>query len=212
MLKDNQSWKENGKNGDRPHKRIKCVMGIDMSVKDDITAISLLWGMNKKIFVYNEYFLPKQTIDKHKNTPLYQQWVRDGFMQVCGDAVIDDALLFQRIIDLGVLFDIQAIGYDPKGMQEVNNRIKALRAGHLLKAIPQTALNLSPAMLAMQTAIMKDDPDIRLCYNPITEWMFGNVVLIYDNGGNMRAMKAATDSPNKIDGVAAIVDALCAKG
>jgi phage terminase large subunit-like protein len=48
---------------------------------------------------------------------------------------------------------------------------------------------------------------IKIQYNPITEWMFGNVITKQTYTGLITLDKSNSDS-NKIDGVAAMADAL----
>ena len=44
--------------------------------------------------------------------------------------------------------------------------------------------------------------------NPITRWMFSNVVIKSDYNGNMKPIKANHSSEYKIDGIVAMLDSL----
>lgn len=207
----NLRWKANGKQGNRPHSKIKCVVGIDLATKGDMSAVCYLWSKGGKAYAYLEYFLPSNSIHHGKNAPLYEKWLSEGYLRECGSEVIDDALLFARMMDCLSLFTFQRVGYDPKGMQEICNRFKA--AGHksILTPVMQGPGTIGPCVLALERLMESEQPELLLAYNPITEWMFSNVVLILDSYGNKRPMKATADSPNKIDGVAALLDAIYAK-
>ena len=209
MIADNLRWKQNGKQGPIPHKKLKCYIGIDLATKGDISAVCYLWKKDHKLRAYIEYFLPERTIAKDKNTPLYEDWVENGYLRPCGDAVIDDALLFARIKECATLFDIQRVGYDQKGMREIVNRFKAAKMHDKLEVVLQGAGTMGYCIMSLEEMMMSPEPKLLLCYNPMTEWMFSNVVLDEDSFGNRRPMKATKDSPNKIDGVAALLDAVC---
>ena len=48
--------------------------------------------------------------------------------------------------------------------------------------------------------------EVDLMRNPVLSWMFGNVIIYKDNNENIRVSKGK--SKNKIDGVAALIDAV----
>ena len=211
MIADNCRWSEMPKEmrPERPHKKIKAAMGIDLSVDDDLSAVSLVWRKSGALHAYVLYFLPENTIHNHKNRALYEEWVEQGYLIPCGQDIIDAAVIFQAIVDAARLFDIQVIRYDSYKAADLINLLVAKGMKERCKPLSQTAGNYNKVVEAMKMALMQTPQQMMFVPNPITDWCFQNVqIVVSGTQENKMPCKLAPDSPRKIDGVMATLMAM----
>lgn len=105
------------------------------------------------------------------------------------------------------MFNVQALGTDMWGAQQVVNNL--LAAGLPVVRVQQGFQTLSPALKEVQRLILKGKrghPHIRHGGNPVMRWMVDNLAVATDAAGNVKPDKA--HSGDKIDGVSALTNAI----
>ena len=65
------------------------MVAVDLSVKDDFSAISYNMYLLDSFHVHTVYYIPDGALSKHKNKDLYKKWVKEGYLKVCGKKSID---------------------------------------------------------------------------------------------------------------------------
>src|SRR5678815_5303841 len=96
----------------------RCVVSVDLSVSDDFSAVTYLFHLgdryrNQKYCPFHsitEYFIPRQTIEKHPNRELYKKWEEQGHINVLETPTIDYDYLSNRILEKPYV--IKGLGYD----------------------------------------------------------------------------------------------------
>ena len=187
--------------------RPPCMVGIDLSVSDDLSAVTyMLYSSElKKFYSHTDYYIPSDTLHNHPNMELYMQWVEDGYLKVCPGAVIDQSMIVEDILNRNKIVKIINIGYDSYKSQETINSIRAYinsvgyDANLILKAVPQTYGAFTSPVETFEFAAKRKPAGIVLAYNPITFWMFGNAYLDEDKMCNKKPLKRKENQ--KIDGV-----------
>lgn len=183
-----------------------CYIGLDLSSVSDMTAISVLIfdNINQKYLFKNYYFLPQSALDESVNREKYRNWYQQKYLDLTSGNVVDYEYILTKIQAINKIIPIQAISYD--SWQSTALIIKLTELGFNCVPFSQSIGSMNRPtrhieMIARNGHLILDD-------NPITRWMFSNCELREDYNNNVKPMKLNKMSENKIDGVAAICDAL----
>jgi phage terminase large subunit-like protein len=194
-----------------------CYGGMDLSSKQDITALVLLFpplnGLPRWI-VMPWFWMPKDLIKERTEADKvpYDVWVREGFLQTTPGDQVDHKTIYNKVIELGKLFSIRQIGFDPWGFEWIGGELQ--EAGYQLFSIKSSYELLSEPTKAITgyingTLPMADKPGeqkMEFLNNPIFKWMCSNVVVEKNAQGWFRPSKGK--SAQKIDGFWALCAAM----
>jgi phage terminase large subunit-like protein len=189
--------------------RLDTMCAIDLSVHDDMSAVvyTAYHPGEYRFYVWAEFFIPEETIYTHPNRQLYQQWVNDGYLNVCPGAVISEDMIVADVLEKNQHLRILRIGYDSYKSQEVVNAIGAAIASQggnpsqILKAVPQTYGAFTSPVESFELAVYRNPPSVVLCNNPILAYNFSNCYIDEDHNGNKKPLKRSANL--KIDGAIA---------
>lgn len=183
-----------------------CYVGLDLSSVSDMTAISVLVfdNINQKYLFKNYYFLPQTALEESPNREKYRNWFEQHYLDLTSGNVVDYEYILNKIQQINKIVPIQAISYD--SWQSTALIIKLTELGFNCVPFSQSTGSMNRPtrhieMIARNEHLILDD-------NPITRWMFSNCELREDYNNNVKPIKLNKMSENKIDGVAAICDAL----
>ncbi len=188
------------------HSHNVCYIGLDLSSVSDMTAISVLIfdNINQKYIFKNYYFLPQTALEESSNREKYRNWYQQKYLDLTSGNVVDYEYILNKIQQINKTIPIQAISYD--SWQSTALIIKLTELGFNCVPFSQSTGSMNRPtrhleMIARNGHLILDD-------NPITRWMFANCELREDYNNNVKPIKLNKSSENKIDGVAAICDAL----
>lgn len=182
-----------------------CVVGIDLSQIKDLTAVSVVIERDKKFYVFTQFFMPRERIEKaaeEENTP-YNIFVQKGFVTVSGEHFVDYHDAFNYICMLLKKYKIKPlkIGYDRYSAQYLIQDLD--KAGFHTDDVFQ-GTNLSPLMHEFE-GIVKDK-QIQIGENNLLKSHLLNVAVQINSGdGRMKPVKI--EPRLHIDGFVSIIDA-----
>lgn len=179
-------------NGDVPN----TMVAVDLSIKDDFSAVSYNMYLIERFHIHTVYYIPKEALETHRNKELYKKWVKEGYLKVCGEKVIDTDMIAQDIMEMAQYLNILQIGYDSYHSNEFVNMLAALGGAKYLQVISQTYGNFTSPVETFESAILTDK--LTLNDNPINPYCFGNAVLAEDRMENVKPIKRTRYK--KIDG------------
>jgi len=185
-------------------------VGLDFSQGDDLHTAGYL-AVRRSQYGGYEYFgdfdawVKEEVLLKSSIRPLYEEWVRKGFLHVSPGKVFQPALFIQRLDQLlkaGVQF--QFFGYDSYQSADPINTLKAYlnekgvtEPDKYVVPVSQTNASFNPAVDQMTYCINAQVPMLHLSRNPMWPWLFQNCVLDsdvrYDNK-KMRKRNPGSDS------------------
>ena len=220
----------------------RVFVGLDFGGTDDLWAACYL-AVNYqqqqpegRFFADLDLWITEQALADSPNRPLFEQWVRDGWLNVCPGEVFSHEMAVNRIMeragydDHGNLtatpdsqIDMRYFGYDPAQSTAPINQLKAwlqslfqqrslsnADIAQMLKQmvlpVPQTFVAQNGLVQEIEYALLTDHPWLQLSANPAWPWMFQNVKLEVSPNELKKPLKSGTH--NKIDGVHALLDAL----
>lgn len=99
----------------------KCWLSLDLSKKNDLTALSACWeAKSGHLYVKTWYWTTKDGLSDRSladNTP-YDQWVEAGHIEAVPGAVIDKTFVAERVAQLVAEHDVQFLCFDSAGMAD----------------------------------------------------------------------------------------------
>lgn len=100
-------------------KKSKCWLSLDLSQKNDLTALTAVWlDENGHLWAKTWYWTTKDNLEnrsKADNAP-YAQWVDEEFITAVPGAVIDKTYVAAQVAEIFSQFDVQFMAFDPAGM------------------------------------------------------------------------------------------------
>lgn len=172
--------------------------GLDLGESDDLSAWARLYLLpDGRVAVKMRYWIPDAAIERFPNRP-YTEWQRRQMLTVTEGDVTD----YDRV-EADILADckadgVLAIAYDPRSAMALAQRLQG--AGVQMVKTTQ-GFSLHEAIKKFLELVASG----QLAHNrdPILAWMASNVVLVTGTKGEKRLAKEK--SPEKIDGIAAVV-------
>ena len=209
-------------------------VGLDFSQGDDLFAVTYMAvdykpsnTMAGRFFADADLWVLEETMKQSPNRPLYEQWVEQGWLHVCPGEVFDSMHAVNRLAEVaqeGV--NIISFGYDPAQSIQPINQVKAWlqtlfqKRGELsskdlaemiqrmVVPVSQSAMTQNPRIGELEHMILEKEPWLTFSMNPMWPWMFGNCAAELNSSDLRRIVKGGPQPTHKIDGVAALVDAL----
>jgi phage terminase large subunit-like protein len=220
----------------------RVFVGLDFGGTDDLWAACYL-AINYqtqqpegRFFADLDLWITEKALNDSPNRPLYEQWVRDGWLHVCPGEVFSHEMAVNKIMeragydDHGNLtatpdsqIDMCMFGYDPAQSTAPINQLKAWLQSlfqqrgmggadiaqtlkQMVVPVPQTFVAQNGLVQEIEYMLLTDHPWLHLSMNPAWPWMFQNVKLEISPNELKKPLKSGTH--NKIDGVHALLDAL----
>lgn len=185
----------------------ECFGGLDLSTTRDLTAFALVFRRGDLFFVLVHCFIPGDDLrerSRKDNVP-YDLWASQGLVHVTPGNQVDYGYVRKVINDLAKLYDIREIGFDRWNATQIVQDL--MGDGLTMVPIGQGYVSMN-APTAELLALVKDHR-LRHNGNPVLSWMADCMSVKQDPAGNLKPAKPdRMKSKKRIDGIAAIIDAL----
>ena len=184
-----------------------CYGGLDLSSTGDITSFVLVFppkDENGPYYVLPYFWIPEERMKERvaRDKVPYNEWAKQGFLQLTEGDVIHYGFIEQFIVDLGTKYNIREIAFDRWGATQMSQNLE--EAGFSVIPFGQGFKDMSPPTKELMNLTLAG----RIAHggNPILNWMMDNVTVRKDPAGNIKMDKEK--STEKIDGCVATVMAL----
>ena len=186
-----------------------CYIGADLSDTGDLTALMLLFPPQDGIAKYYArpiFFVPvSTTINKEIQDKVpYSVWSAQNWVNVEEGRINKRKVLNYILERLAKEYSIIAFAYDPYHATDIAEGLE--EAGIKTLAVRQGFQTLSPACKTLEDWIALSM--LEYDGNPCFDWNVSNAVVRRDANNNIAPDKSK--SSNRIDGVAALIDAIVA--
>lgn len=189
---------------DKQFEGLYGILGLDLSSVSDMTALSLMIELDGKFYFKLWYFLPESALKESSNREKYKGWFHKGYLHLTPGNVIDYQYVFDKIMEINQIIPIDTISYD--SWQSTALIIKLTEEGFNCQPYSQSMGSMNRPTKYLET--IARNGQLIIDDNPITKWMFSNVVIKSDYNGNAKPIKANHSSEFKIDGIVASLNAL----
>lgn len=178
----------------------ECFAGIDLAATSDITALCLFFPAvdEQPAAALHWYFLPEATIERRAADTNYRDWVANRFICKTPGNSPDYSYLVKTICDFPMVVQLRTVVYDQWNSYETATKLS--ESGFEMVACRQWMGYLSAPTKKIE--MMINSGEVKIQNNPVTKWMFQNVLLDRDANDNIKPNKKK--SSEKIDGVSAM--------
>ena len=200
----------------------ECYNGEDMSKNIDLTAAGFVFKLDgetevvtasgKKLkplyAVCAHGFMPENTATKHEHSDRvpYKDWAEQGWCTLTEGDVTDDNFIKNHIheMEFDEKWKINEICFDPYGARQFANDMDA--KGYECVEIRQGVQTLSEPTKRFRELVLQDK--IVHDGSPLLTWCLSNAVEIVDSNGNIKLSKKHKDDSQRIDLIAAVINAM----
>ena len=189
-----------------------CYGGLDLSSKLDFSALVYVFEPDESgIVPILPYIWTTEAYMKKVDLANIYEWVNEGFLTACKGEIISHRMIFEKIKETYELFNVLNIAYDQAFAGSIIEDCQD-EYGDLLVSFGQGIMKVSePTKLIESTCYARGSEEELQGFehfnNPVMRWMIGNAKVIIDNNANIRVTKKDVQK-NKVDGVAALVNAM----
>ena len=197
--------------------------GLDFSQGDDLHTAAYLAarkhpsGRGTEFFADYDAWVKESTAQASSIRPLYEQWVRDGWLHYSPGKIFEPSLFTGRLEELlGKGCQFMYWGYDKYKSKDPINTLKAFLQSVMKVANPEPYIQVVSQLNSefdgptddLYKAMFAPVPFISYSNSPLWPFCFGNCVLEVDGRDNKRPVKRSQADSCKIDPVQAIIMAL----
>lgn len=190
--------------------KMQCAMGMDASQGDDFWSFTWLFPLRQGRFgVKTLCYISERTMMQLPNAQRikYEEFMEEGSLRVLPGAILEPMDVYDdvgRFIDENQ-FDVSAFGFDPYNAKGFVERWAMENGPFGVEKVPQGARTESVPLgelkhLAEDRCLIFDQA--------MMQFTMGNAITLEDTNGNRKLYKKRAD--NKIDSVAALMDAMVA--
>jgi phage terminase large subunit-like protein len=122
-------------------KGCKCWLALDLSQKNDLTALTACWDKGGKLYTKTWYWTTEEGLadrEKSDNAP-YREWVEKGFLNAVPGSVIEKTFVASFIAQIYAEHDVQELDFDPAGVSDFMQACEEIGLPIWLWEGPETA-------------------------------------------------------------------------
>ena len=196
---------------------LDCYIGADLSNVDDLSALVLAAeDADGRLLVKPWFYVPESRLASldgslKQVTDLYKQWVAQGALTATPGDFIDHRVIEERIRELSEALAVRKATFDQwnSGLAMASRLNEDLSDGGDAFAVQmaKNAKNVTDPAKAIEARVKAGAARLRHDANPVLTWMIGNAVVRRGVDGSILPKKDTPNSPNKIDGVDAMINA-----
>jgi phage terminase large subunit-like protein len=183
--------------------------GLDLSKTTDLTGSGFVFRLPDGRYAVTAHgFMPEETATKHEHSDRvpYRQWAEDGWCTLTPGSVVDYSFIKSHIQfnETNESWFIKEICYDPYNATHFTQQLED--EGYERVEIRQGVQTLSEPTkffreLVLRGLIVHDG-------SPLLTWCLSNAIEVQDNNGNIKLSKKHKDDSQRIDLIAAILNAM----
>ena len=185
-----------------------CFLGLDLASKIDVASLMPLFVRDGHYYLFSRHYIPESRTHG-EGMSHYAGWVHQEYLTATPGSRIDFEYIKKDIQEIAKNHDLSGeengggeVCNDPWNAQQfvtelINENISVVE-------VSQTVNMLSEPMKEIEAALK--DGKFHHDGNPVTTWMFGNVMCRVDKKDNVFPFKEGNE--NKIDGAVATITAM----
>jgi phage terminase large subunit-like protein len=182
----------------------RCWIGADLAQNDDIAAVALLFERGPEVCAFVRFYLPRAVVDERGRTvPEYHRWVKAGLLHLSDGDMTDEDQIEKDIRGWCGQFQVMALRFDQFGSGRIVSRLVA--DSFPAAILDKNAKNMTPPARDLETRVRHRR--FRHDGNSCLKWMASNAVVTRGVNDSILPKKESPESPNKIDGIDAILQA-----
>lgn len=196
---------------------LDCYLGGDLSNVDDLSALVLAAETPEgQLLVKPWFFCPEARLASQDNslkqiTDLYKEWVASGHLIATPGDFIDHNAIEAKVREIKERLAVRRFTVDQwnSGLAMAARLNVEFDDGGEAFAVQMSknAANVTDPAKQIEARVKAGPTRLRHDANPVFAWMAGNAVVDRRINGSLLPKKETPNSPNKIDGVDAMINA-----
>lgn len=197
---------------------LDCYVGADLADKDDITALVLAaFDSHNRLICKPVFWLPSAVLDDPKHAEgrgpaPYRTWTTQGHITLTPGDWVDHNEVEEQIEDWLKRFSVRAVTFDQfaaaQAMASRLNEKHATPDKPLATVMHKKSATTTDPCKEIEARVKGGAQRLRHDGNPVMNWMASNVVVARRRDETILPIKENAMSPNKIDGIDALVNAI----
>jgi len=185
----------------------RCWMGGDLAQIDDLAAVALCFERDADIVAFVQFYLPRAVVEERARTvPAYLAWTRAGVLTLTDGTMIDYGRIEADVRAWCKRFRVEALRFDQYGSAGIVSSLAA--DGYPAAILDKNRKTITPAARELETRVKHGR--FRHDGNPCLRWNASNAVVTRGVDDSIIPKKDLPESPNKIDGIDALLQAMSA--
>ncbi len=190
----------------------KVWCGFDLGKRIDLSGVAAVFALDDgRIAIKMHGFMPENGVTRHEHTDKvpYRDWVNRGFCTATPGDVTDNSWVWNWIKSHRTSCSWQLVEVDYDGHNATDLAIQIQEEEHREDAcveIRQTCAGQNIAVKGFREALLQGK--IVICYSPLALWCLKNAVEVTNNFGDCKLSKKHKDDSQRIDPIAAAMNAL----
>ena len=193
-------------------KGCKCWCGFDLGKRVDLSGVAAVWNLpDGRVAVKAHGMMPEESATQHEHTDRveYLSWARDGYVTLTPGAVTDNSYVDNWITrgEKELEWNVQHTCYDGHNATDLAIKMAEDRKrDDYCIEVAQTCAGQNLAVKTFRELLLQGK--LVLEYSPLLLWCLGNAIEIQNNYGDIKLSKRHKDDTQRIDPLAAAMDAL----
>jgi phage terminase large subunit-like protein len=185
----------------------RCWLGGDLAQTDDLAAVALLFERAGDIVAFVKCYLPRDVVaERARTVPAYLGWVKAGILEMTDGTMIDYGRIEADVRAWCRQFSVAALRFDQYGSAGIVSSLAG--DGFPAAILDKSRKSFTPPARELEARVKHHR--FRHDGNPCLKWMASNVVVTRGVDDSILPKKEGPESPNKIDGIDAILQAMSA--
>jgi len=149
------------------------IVGIDLSVTTDLTAVSIMYKEKNIIYCMSHGFLPRESLSKRRENIDYVKYKGLGYCDIHKGKTVNYTLIEEYVRNIETQYNctIETIVTDPSNAKEM---IERLEKDYDVVKLKQTYTMLSPATKEFRKKVY--DGQVKYLSNELLDWNMSNAI------------------------------------
>ena len=193
-------------------KGCKCWCGFDLGKRVDLSGVAAVWNLpDGRVAIKVHGMMPEEAATQHEHTDRveYLAWARDGYVTLTPGAVTDNSYVDNWITrgEKELEWNVQHTCYDGHNATDLAIKMadERKRDDYCIE-VSQTCAGQNLAVKTFRELLLQGK--LVLEYSPLLLWCLGNAIEIQNNYGDIKLSKRHKDDTQRIDPLAAAMNAL----
>ncbi len=177
--------------------------GLDLSAKQDLTALVLVAERDGIWHVWCHFWTPETTLRDRaaRDKAPYDLWVQQEHLTAVPGVTIDYGFVAKRLAEIAERCDLRVVKYDRWRIDDLKAALETIGLEIPLEEAGQGYKDMAPAIDALETVALQTR--MRHGMHPVLTWNAANAVIVSDSAGNRKFEKV--HSTGRIDGMIGLV-------
>lgn len=187
-------------------KAFPAYIGGDLADRNDVVSLAIVFDRGNDLVAFCWHYLPKEIVQAaaDRTSAHYSAWASQGFLILTEGDMTDYSAVEAHVRQLFHDFDVRRITFDQFGSAQMTSNM--VEDGLPAQVMTKNAKNYTDPSKELEARVQVKR--FKHTGDPVLKWMASNCVVTKGVDGSILPKKESKDSPNKIDGMDAVINGI----